>query len=91
MAGTTSILWLQPGDDYIIELKYVLAQGEAEVKEENKNVGQADKLKPKAKDPVLTLERLKAKMNEVAQSAMAQIDLKKYVKKFQGSAIKFIK
>ncbi|MDR3204175.1 MAG: ATP-binding protein [Deltaproteobacteria bacterium] len=77
------------GDDYVVELKYVNDYKD-ELKTENNPKSKAIS-KTKAEDPVRELNRLKTKMDKMAKEAIAQIDLKKYINKFQGGANKIFK
>jgi hypothetical protein len=74
------------GDDYVIELKHVSAPEDGPAAGRDASPAGADKpkAKPKAKNPLQGLKTLKAKMNKAAQTAVAQIDLNRYVQKFQG-------
>jgi hypothetical protein len=68
------------GDDYVIGLKHVPAPEDDAA--ENKKTARTDK--PKAKNPQLVFKRLQDKMSRAAQSAMTQMDSRKYALKFQG-------
>ncbi|MDR1085047.1 MAG: AAA family ATPase [Deltaproteobacteria bacterium] len=74
------------GDDYVIELKHVSIPEDDGASDKDSSPAEAGKPKarPKGKNPLQTLKALKAKMNKAARIAAAQIDLNRYVQKFQG-------
>jgi hypothetical protein len=77
------------GDDYVVEIKYVKAYDDDKNKEKNHQSNKPSKVI--LKQITQELARLKAKMAQAAGEAMAQIDLKKYVNKFQGGNNKIYK
>ncbi|MDR3203500.1 MAG: PD-(D/E)XK nuclease domain-containing protein [Deltaproteobacteria bacterium] len=77
------------GDDYVVEIKYVKASDDDENKAKFHQSNKPSKVI--LKQISHELARLKAKMVKAAGEAMAQIDLKKYVNKFQGGNNKIYK